>query len=569
LVELKEIDKVKNYLELDNNLFKGKEKVFYEEKSVYLLGYPNGKKACVSYGLITNINNFNITHICSTENGSSGSPIINLENNKVIGIHKEGSVTFNFNLATFLRYPLDDFYEKNGIKKKCKKIDEDDNIINNLSNLPLIPNKNIKANKSVKKSNNTILKEKINLNSKVIWIDKNIDNEENAKFIEKLESTFELNIGLFKDVSNAIHYMQNLRFEETKVIISGSFYKEFLEKFKEKISYICIAPKVIVFTSSSQKFFNYNKEYQNKENIFYSFGGVATKFEEIIRFLKNEKEVDNKIEPQKFSGKEPLLQFNEPEESKGGFYFLDSKEKMALPILFESLLDKTSVDHLENYTLFLFDTYSKQNEHIKELLGSIIYMKNIPIEILSKYYARLYIVESDFYKNLNKDLRLDNINQHLPFIRTLYEGVKLKSLPLSNGHIFYRSSRLPNDEIKKIKNYFLNKGKENLPPIIFSKTFLSFSKLKNIAESFLSHFGKINNDKISKVCFILEKDDNINYNYFTHFEPEQISIYPGEDEVIFFPFSAFEIKEFKETNFHGEKIYEIKLLYLGKYSIKK
>ena len=34
---------------------------------------------------------------------------------------------------------------------------------------------------------------------------------------------------------------------------------------------------------------------------------------------------------------------------------------------------------------------------------------------------------------------------------------------------------------------------------------------------------------------------------------------------MFFPFSSFEIKEIKEKNFEGENIYEIKLLYLGKY----
>ena len=571
LIELKEIDKVKNYLELDDNLFKGNENVFYEEKSIYLMGYPNGKKACVSYGLLTNINESNITHTCSTENGSSGSPILNLENNKVIGIHKEGSVIYNFNLGTFLKNPLDDFYEKNGLKKKVKKNDEENYKKNNISNLQLIPNKNIKEDKSIKKSNNnTNIDKNIKLDSTVIWIDKNIDNEENAKFIEKLESTFGLNIGLFKDINNALHYIQTLHFKETKVIISGSFYKEFLEKFKEKIKYLCIAPKVIVFTGNSQKFFKYNKEYQNKENIFYTFGGVATTFEEIIRFLKNENQIDKKIEPQKFLEKEPLVQLNKLEESEYMFYFLDSKEKMSLPILFESLLDKTSIDNLENYTLFLFNTYSNKNKDIKLLLGSIIYMKNIPLEILSKYYARLINIESDFYKDLGKDLRLGIINKYLPLIRTLYDGVKLKSLPLTGEHILYRASPISFDEIKKII-YLIKNGIKNPPLIIFSKTFLSFTKDKRIANSFLEHALKFNydNKKITKALFILEKDDNLNKNYFTHVDPKEISIFPNEKEVLFFPFSAFEIKEIKEAKLHDEIIYEIKLLYLGKYSIKK
>ena len=46
-VELKEIDKIKNFLELNDNLFKNNEKIFYEDKSIYILQYPKGKNACV------------------------------------------------------------------------------------------------------------------------------------------------------------------------------------------------------------------------------------------------------------------------------------------------------------------------------------------------------------------------------------------------------------------------------------------------------------------------------------------------------------------------------------------
>ena len=38
-----------------------------------------------------------------------------------------------------------------------------------------------------------------------------------------------------------------------------------------------------------------------------------------------------------------------------------------------------------------------------------------------------------------------------------------------------------------------------------------------------------------------------------------------EREVLFFPFSSFEIKTIKDAKFENEKIYEIRLLYLGKY----
>ena len=65
--------------------------------------------------------------------------------------------------------------------------------------------------------------------------------------------------------------------------------------------------------------------------------------------------------------------------------------------------------------------------------------------------------------------------------------------------------------------------------------------------------------------FILEKDDNLDYNLSIHGDIEKISYFPNEKEVLFFPFSSFEIKEIKEIDMGNEKKYEIKLLYLGKY----
>ena len=557
LIELKEIDKVENFLELDDNLFKGNEKIFYEEKSVYVLQYPNGRIACVSYGLLININNCNATHTCSTENGSSGSPILNLENNKVIGIHKEGSTVFNFNLGTFLRYPLEDFIEKNlnkGIKKKEKKVEDDkDNRINNELNFPKIPDKNIKPNK--KKSNN-INAEKIKLDSIVIWIDKYLDNEQNKQFVDILESIFELNLGLFKDIHSAFHYMNSIQFKETKIIISGSYYKEFINKFKERLTDIYFAPKIIVFTGNCQKFFTYNKEYKNKENIFYSFGGVVDKFEGIIQFLKGENQIDKNIEPPKFLEKEPLAFLNKPEEEGYTFYYyLDNKDKESLPIVFKLLLDKTSTDNLENYTLFLNNNFSNK------CLDSIIYIKNIPIEILSKYYARLYTEESKppFYKIITNELCSGKFGKNLPFIKTLYEGVKSKSLAIVNNNILFRAALLSYYEVDKIKNY-CTKYKR---PIIFAKPFLEFFKKKEVAECFLKCDCK-EKDK-TKVFFQLEMDYNINYNYSTHCDMKGVSYFPSEEEVLFFPFSAFEIRGIKEIGFHDHNIYEINLLYLGSY----
>ena len=84
----------------------------YVKKSVYLLHYPNNEKVSVSYGIINTINlqkYFDFFHFCSTDNGSSGAPILNSSNNKIIGIHKGASKNLNFNKGTILIFPLKEF----------------------------------------------------------------------------------------------------------------------------------------------------------------------------------------------------------------------------------------------------------------------------------------------------------------------------------------------------------------------------------------------------------------------------------------------------------------------------
>ena len=144
IIELKDEDNIKEFLELDNNIFKDNEDTFYKGESIYIIQYPNGKEACVSYGMLNKINNHNIIHICSTEYGSSGSPILNLKNNKVIGIHKgTPDYTKNYNHGTLLKYPLNDFIDKNKRKNNITgeiyinkdNINKDIRIINSFENV--------------------------------------------------------------------------------------------------------------------------------------------------------------------------------------------------------------------------------------------------------------------------------------------------------------------------------------------------------------------------------------------------------------------------------------------------
>ena len=117
IIEIKNSDGITSFLQLDdaiiNNMINNKNKnELYINKTLYIIQYPNGKLS-VSYGTLETIINeekYNFLHKCSTKGGSSGSPILNL-NNKIIGIHRQG--LNNNNKGTFLNFPIKEFIELN------------------------------------------------------------------------------------------------------------------------------------------------------------------------------------------------------------------------------------------------------------------------------------------------------------------------------------------------------------------------------------------------------------------------------------------------------------------------
>ena len=121
-IEIKEnYDEIYNYLELDDNILDSilnnipishdSSNNYYIGETIYIMQYPEGKLS-VSYGIVEKITDeqkYNFNHLCSTKKGSSGSPVLNISNNKLFGIHKKSSVKSNFNKGTFLNIPIKEF----------------------------------------------------------------------------------------------------------------------------------------------------------------------------------------------------------------------------------------------------------------------------------------------------------------------------------------------------------------------------------------------------------------------------------------------------------------------------
>ena len=163
IIEIKEKDGISNYLEVDDNL-NDKNSLEYTKESIYLLHYPQNEEISVSYGVIKEVNsqnNYEFNHLCFVDIGSSGGPILNLSNNKIIGIHKATEKGNNFNTGLFLKYPINELINKkknttniNFIKKTTKNyMDVNSNISGNLSS-----HSNQKMNYNINQINNSSFK---------------------------------------------------------------------------------------------------------------------------------------------------------------------------------------------------------------------------------------------------------------------------------------------------------------------------------------------------------------------------------------------------------------------------
>ena len=132
IIEIKNSDKLimNSFLELDDNIFKDNPNDIYRNISIYLIGFPNGGISKYSMGIFKLIeeDDFTIRHLCRSNPGSSGCPILNLNNSRVIGIHKGSSDKRNWNLGTFIQKPLEEF-NKIKFKESEKITDKEDNIL--------------------------------------------------------------------------------------------------------------------------------------------------------------------------------------------------------------------------------------------------------------------------------------------------------------------------------------------------------------------------------------------------------------------------------------------------------
>ena len=123
IIEIKKTDSIFNdvyILDYDTTYINKGYKI-YKNTDIFSIEHPYGDDASCASGTVVEINDYEFDHNVSTDNGSSGCPILLLNNNinlvKVIGIHKNADTEKKINGGTF----IGEIFKEIKIKKEVNK----------------------------------------------------------------------------------------------------------------------------------------------------------------------------------------------------------------------------------------------------------------------------------------------------------------------------------------------------------------------------------------------------------------------------------------------------------------
>ena len=337
IIEIKKEDQITNFLELDEKIIKDilndkNENNEYKDETIYIIQYPEGKLS-ISFGILKDIyvdKKYIFNHLCSTRAGSSGAPILNLDN-KIIGIHSK-SIESRYNCGIFLNYSIKEFIRKYSIKTNYKK-QNNDNKLNNNDKKQIIVNKNSlnnkqtneiknKSTKSIKKINNTksIIKKpiKIELKAKEKTDGVKQNNEKESYYNDKIN--FDELIEEINDIKNICSKLyENNSFEQaiSKYKIGYEKLKIMIKEEKDKnpkIKELLIKPFIQISFGLSRCYFKI-KKYEESIKIDKEIINIDKNFDESYNRLFQSYLKLNKIQDVLHFG-ELLLKFDEKIKKK-------------------------------------------------------------------------------------------------------------------------------------------------------------------------------------------------------------------------------------------------------------
>ena len=85
------------------------------------------------------------------------------------------------------------------------------------------------------------------------------------------------------------------------------------------------------------------------------------------------------------------------------FEKITNSKDMILPMFYKPILVESSHEENNKFIKELYKTYKNEIKY-KDLLNQIVRVKDIPVELLSKYFARIYTIDEKFFQNMKMAL---------------------------------------------------------------------------------------------------------------------------------------------------------------------
>ena len=409
----------------------------------------------------------------------------------------------------------------------------------------------------------------LNIKRYIFWVDKNIKNNENQKYLKRLNKEFPFYIKeTFESIENLENFLtQNKKdydFKFIYMIISGSLAEEFFNRYN-LFTLTTIVAATVVFCKN--KSYHSSKHYAN--DLYLNPGGVVNNFNEVIQYIKNSNDI---LWLNLTSIKENSIILPKKNIGFGNtFKYAQSLSEIALPIILTEIIKKNLIQDLDilKFKKYIFSKYinnEKNNIIIPLTKPSLEKSVYIPLKKRAKFLIRLYTTETDFYRDINKELtNIDGFGPYKVFILILYFSIQNKSLNSYVKDKLYRRTLISKgemDEIIKIFEFKKNnsQSKNEISSILYyAKPFMSFSKERSVTLK----FAKIIYPNTVRVMFILNPSKYKDKIYFSNIDIDELNVSKyNEKEVLFLPLSCFEIVNYKQI---GDNDYEITLNYLDKY----